>query len=206
MKTQFLLIPVILALTARCACGQGTTTFTYDQQSADESHMMDLGFIIQSNQPAGQSFTPLLASVGFVRLHVISGQNSSSASTLYVNLRSDSITGAVLAVTAPLHLTGIFADTVNFFFTNAVPVNAGTTYFFQPVVVTADTGIQTFYGAYNYPGGAMFLNGAAISAGDLWFREGTYDIVPEPSTFSLILASGVAWRYTRRLRAVRRSG
>jgi len=181
----------VFLISACSACGQGTVI--YDQQSSTESNFGGQGFAIQSFQPMGQSFTPSLAGVGFIRMFL--GRRSfDQGATIYLNLRSDSITGVVLVATSPVALAVGFIGTVDFLFASAVPVNPGTTYYFQPIIqsggpfsATGDT--------FLYAGGSAFLQGVPVGE-DLWFREGI--IVPEPSTLALLLVGGGAIAYVRR--------
>src|SRR6185369_273897 len=92
----------ILALATFTLYGQGT--FIYDQQSADEGHVFG-DASIQLDQP-GQSFTPSLSSVGFIRLFLQDGRpGNSSGATVHINLRGTSITGPILGST-----DGVFMD------------------------------------------------------------------------------------------------
>ncbi len=134
--------------------------------------------VIQSNQPLGQSFTPSLSSVGFIRLFLIDGvRNNGLGATVYVNLREDCITGPVLGLSGPVFMPDNFGigsgGYTNFFFSSPVPVTPGATYYLQP-------------------------NGAAVPFDDLWFREGVF--VPEPSWALLILVGGGVFVYARRRR------
>jgi hypothetical protein len=84
---------VLLLLSAgNIAAAQGT--FIYDQQSStDESAWpYGAGGNLQNSTPTGQSFTPSLSAVGFVRLNLndpnpINGLGA----TIYLNLRTGSI-------------------------------------------------------------------------------------------------------------------
>ena len=189
----------LVAFASLCLPAYGQGTFIYDQQSAVEGAAQDGGGFIQTNQPFGQSFTPTLSAVGFIRLWLndVYPGNGIGA-TLYVNLLSNSITGAVMGSTAPVSLPDSFGDNgsggyVNFFFPTPVALSSGTPYFFQPVVqVGGDTLLAAGSGFYLYPGGTMYSHGNATLL-DLWFREGI--VVPEPSSITLFLiGSGlVAW-------------
>jgi hypothetical protein len=120
-----------------------------------------------------------------------------------VNLLSDSITGTVLSATSPVFMPdGFSAGRTNFFFPNPVPVNPGTTYYFQPVTLP---GSDNLWGIienpnYNYAGGTAFVSGAPTSpASQLWFREGI--LVPEPSSMLLFCAGTAVVAVCRWLRA-----
>jgi len=181
-----------LALFYVTASGQGT--MVYDQQSSTESNFGEAAFDIASNQPMGQSFTPSLDAVRFVRLRVGDGDRFDGfGGSLSLNLRSGSITGTVLATTSAASFTNGFLGTIDFLFSSDVPLLPGTTYFLQPVlqsgsaVLTADS--------FLYPGGSAFLHGNAI-AQDLWFREGV--LVPEPSSGVLVLIGFSILAYARK--------
>ena len=164
--------------------------FTYDQQSADETVHGEFSAIIPTSQPLGQSFTPSLAGVGFIRLHLIRASFGTAGATLYVNLRENSITGNVLAASSPVVVPGGFIGYENFFFPAQVSVTFGTTYYFQPVLQSGDPFAVEAHNGFNYAGGTAFSLGQPTPAFDLWFREGLY--VPEPSSTALGLL-GAAW-------------
>jgi hypothetical protein len=146
----------------------------------------------------GQSFTPSLSSVGFVQLDISDGHpNNGLGATLYVNLRSSSITGAVLSSSAPVFMpeTPSGGGVTNFFFSAPAAVVPGTTYFFEVVVQSGDLcRLNTV--ADLYSGGTLLYQGAAQPLQDSWFREGT--IVPEPSTAALLLAAGALFCVRRK--------
>jgi hypothetical protein len=180
MKKMFTIILLSL-LVVLSVLGQGT--FTYDQQSADENTGGGIVYI-QANQPIGQSFIPSLGAVGFVRLYV----EGTLGTVLSVNLRSDSITGTILASSHLVTLTNDIVPTYqNFIFATTPTVTPGTAYYFQPVVQSG-LGIVIGYN-YGYAGGMEYINGTAQTFYDLWFREGLYT-VPEPSAAGLVLLGG----------------
>jgi hypothetical protein len=184
MKKHPFITVATLAAVISIAHGQGTVI--YDQQSSDEHVPGESLAGIQANEPIGQSFTPALSAIGFIRLELYDGLlGNGRGATIYLNLRTTSITGTVLAATEPAALAdgfnGGFAD---FYFSVPVGVNPGSVYFFQPVVQTGDPwAVGRFISTSNYLGGTEFLNGIAGN-NDLWFREGI--IVPEPSVFGWI--------------------
>lgn len=181
------LILAMMILSATCsAYAQGT--FVYDQQSATNGRATG-GSRIQNQQPMGQSFTPQSSLVGFVQFQ-FGNFSGSVGSTVYVSLMENSITGNVLAVSAPIFMANNFLGTTNFFFPSNVPVQPGSEYYFRPVLQSGDN-LSVLSDLYNYPGGTAFFNGAPTTDPglDFWFREGY--IVPEPSVACLSLA-GVA--------------
>jgi hypothetical protein len=193
-------ILLTLWLMAFFACGQGT--FIYDQQSAVEAYGNG-GVSIQGNQPMGQSFTPELSSVGFIRLHVY-GEGDSGA-TVYVNLWAGSIGGTLLGSSQSVSTGANFGGAVNFFFLTPVVVNSGTTYYFQPVLESGTVAAYTPAYSYNYPDGTLIEYGTPNSAYDMWFREGLY-AAPEPSPLWLFLLGGVLLLYARRKHPKQPSG
>jgi hypothetical protein len=179
------LYPFFLAA-ASSVCAQGT--FIYDQQSATNDGPVPIDFVgttIQTASPGlGQSFTPSLTGVDFIRVLLFDANPSNGlGATLYVNLRTNSITGPILATTPSVALPDNFDNVVNFFFTNTVPLSPGTLYYFEPVVRLGDQW-KAMTGEYNYPGGVAFGLGQPNSAVDFWFRE---CLVPEPSPILLLL-------------------
>ena len=202
MKVQRLSVLLVFAAAAARALGQGTVI--YDQQSAAEGAPGEGGGGISGSEPFGQSFTPALNSVRFIRLWLSGGAPGNGiGSTVFVNLRSDSITGPILSTTDPVFLSDGFGYDVNgypdFVFSTPVPVTPGMTYYFEPILQSGDY-MRVFGDAgYGYAGGSMFFQGTP-RVQDLWFREGI--IVPEPSTgwLALVGAGLLAWfqRHKRR--------
>jgi hypothetical protein len=198
MKSQLPPLPLlILIASVRCASAQGT--FLYDQQSAFSDTTLGEGSgSITANQPMGQSFTPSFDSVGFIKLQLYGGNNPGGpGTTLFLNLRSGSITGPVLGSTDPVFLAnGWLAGYVTFTFASPIQVTPGVQYFFQPVVQAGDWSVGAYNPGYNYAGGTLILRGTPNPASDLLFREGI--IVPEPSSAALILLGTGFWFFSRR--------
>ena len=200
MKTRNLLVLPVFAAFALRVFGQ--PTFLYDQQSAVEGANAESAAGITPSQPFGQSFTPMFDSVGFIRLWLIEGNpGNGTGATVFVNLRSNSITGPILAASDLVFLPDGFGPPGNrgypdFFFTNPVPVTPGVTYYFQPVIQSGDGVVAFTENTYHYSGGNAFYQGLAAPNNDLWFREGV--VVPEPSSIALILLGGGIGFYVRR--------
>jgi hypothetical protein len=200
MKKYFAAFQIASFFGMSIALGQGT--FLCDQQSADEAGIIEGGARIQSNAPFGQSFTPTLYSIGFVRLFLYDAAfGNTSSGTLSINLRGDSIAGTLLGFTEPVVIPAHFAGFADFFFSTPVPVDPGSVYYLEPLVQSGNTwGVNQ--AGYNYPGGTLFAHGVPDpSNGDMWFREGI--VVPEPSSASLALvgAAALALGYSGRLKA-----
>jgi hypothetical protein len=163
--------------------GQGT--FVYDQQSATETNITEGGVGIQPLQPIGQSFTPSLEAVGFVRFLLYDNNSGNGlGANVFVNLRSGSITGPIIGVSSVTSLPDSFGGYPDFFFSTPVSVTPGTTYYFQPVVQSGDNWNIGGSSPLHYAGGTAFANGVASPGVDFWFREGIM-AVPEPTTISL---------------------
>lgn len=186
---------VILAL-HQVAWAQGT--LAYDQQSAT-SGFGPGGSPIQLLNPAGQSFTPAAGFVGFVQFQFLDHiPNNLAGSTVFINLRQDSMTGPVLAATPTVFMRDGFFGITSFYFARNVAVSPGREYFFEAVLQSGDDS-DILSGAYGYAAGtAYFLGQPTPSGNDLWFREGY--IVPEPSTlcFGLLGTALLVWSYKRR--------
>jgi len=196
MKTSvvlFFLIPI-------CAFAQGTM-YVYDQQSStDETPFPgDGGDMRGITAVWGQSFTPSLSSIDFIRLKFADGNTSDAGgATVYLNLHADSLTGALLGTTAPVSMPNNFAGTTTFLFPASITLTPGTTYYFEPVLVPGQGSWLINGGEYGYPGGNFISNGQPSPMGDLWFREGV--IVPEPSSGALLLVAACVfwWKKARK--------
>jgi hypothetical protein len=179
-----LLATVLFALvTGWLATAHAQGTFVYDQQSSDENYIAGITGI-QGSEP-GQSFTPTLSSVGFVRLALgDTNPGNSLGATVVVNLRAGSITGSIIGISSPVSMPDGFNGVTNLFFSTPVAVTPGVTYYFQPVIQTGgDFWLTRQYNSYNYPGGMLFYGSTPAPNFDMWFREGQY--VPEPSALAL---------------------
>jgi hypothetical protein len=180
MKLKTHLISVILFLAVWPAHAQGT--FIYDQQS---TNLIEGAVGIQSAQPMGQSFTPTLSSISFVMLNLYDGDFlHNSGATVYVNLRSDSISGTIINSTTPVFMPDGFFDVTNFFFSTPVAVTPGVTYYLQPVAQSGSDGFGSYVTDGSYLGGTAYNNGLAWPNHNLWFQEGII-AVPEPSSVVL---------------------
>ena len=200
----FLIIFCLLALETLPVRAQGTLVF--DQQSATNDNFANFSRLVITYKSIGQSFTPTLSGIDFVRLRMTSASPLSPGATLsgavYVNLWAGGISnGVLLAATAPvnINLSLPFASVVyaNFLFSSSVSLTPGTTYFLQPVelpqVQIFDFGI--FAPPFNgnpYPGGTAFFNATASPFYDLWFREGVV-VTPEPSPAHLLLVAMIGF-------------
>jgi hypothetical protein len=201
MKTKFAFAQLAGLFFVVCSVrGQGT--LVYDQQSsASEPYPPGFTTQIQPYQPFGQSFVPALSSIGFLRLYLSDTTfPNGPGAAIYVNLRTDSITGPVIAATSPVLMPGGFFGYTNFFFPAPAAVTPGTTYYLQPVVDSGNPYTELLPG-FTYSGGTAFSSGTADQFHDLWFREGI--IVPEPSSWLLLIGSGVLF-YGRRVHLKKR--
>lgn len=190
MKTKSLILMLVLNV-GMLSRGQGT--FVTDQASAGESTQGEFAIGIQSNQPLGQSFTPSLDGVGFIRLYTGDSSLNGIGATLYVNLRSGSMSGPIIGASAPVFLPDGFVGRTNFLFTTQLSVTPGTSYYLQPVVQSGDTWQIISDGGRNftYSGGTAFYHGTASQFEDLWFQEGV--VVPEPSPLAVLLCGVALW-------------
>jgi len=187
MKLKKSFLQLLCLLFALHVCGQGT--FVYDQQSSDENNYQEGGVDVQQGQPVGQSFTPSLSTVGFIRLFMNNGVfGNISQATVLMNLRSNSVTGPILDTSRSVVIPGGvgFSGTVDFIFNAPIAVQPETSYYFEPVILDNNNLWANASYSYNYPGGGLFVIGLPHPNRDLWFREGI--IVPEPSSVVLLFA------------------
>ena len=206
MKSKSSYCVVLLWLARLCANAQG---FVYDQQTASSSVYVGGAAGLQQGSPIGQSFTPTLAGIDFVQFVLFDVNNGNGlGATVYVNLRSDGITGPILGTSNPFSMPDRYGQSsVNgappvgvFYFAATIDLQPGTVYYLEPVVQSGDQwGIRG--SEFGYAGGTGYYQGLPFpTRGDLWFREGTFT-VPEPSALAVfLLGAGVlAWiRRTRR--------
>lgn len=179
---------LVFAVTLNASFAQGTLVF--DQESSNDETYSDGGAFIQFYGSVGQSFTPSLSTVGFVRLKLYDvNPGNSLGATLVVNLRSNAINGPILGTATPIVFGDGFAGSVNFFFASAVAVVPNTTYLFEAVVQTGDSWVARTIGDF-YSNGSFYGSGFPFSAADMWFREGI--VVPEPASVSLVFLGGMA--------------
>jgi hypothetical protein len=199
MKTTHVGI-VLFVCSAVLSCSwviRAQGTLVYDQQSTN----LVEGAIALNRTPFGQSFTPTLDSIGFVDFQLHTG---TFPSTVEVNLRSDSIMGAILgtstSVTVPSNSTG--SSTYEFLFSSPVSLTPGTKYYFEPVVVSGSNSLLNI-SFVQYAGGDAIYDGVTLTDRDFWFREGI--VVPEPS-LSALFAVGCCITFSRRCRQSSKKG
>jgi len=181
MKLRFFLL--VLVLGTGFADAQGT--FVVDQQS---TNIVD-GAIFLSQQPAGQSFIPMLSSIALIEIQLFDRNypDSGPGATISINLHSGSINGTLLGTTESIDLPANSFGTYDFFFNTPIAVSPGTPYYFQPVESGGgDFGTEITF--LQYAGGDAVQSGVSRTDRDLWFREGIVSTVPEPSLAALLLA------------------
>ncbi len=198
MKTE--LLAALLSLSAICAHGQGT--FIYDQQDSTVEGSFPIGSFhsLQSmTSPWGQSFTPSLSGVDFIRLELVDGTLADGlGAAVYLELASGSIAGPTIGATTSVAMPNGYSGPATFFFPTTEPLMPGVQYFFRPILQSGGTW-NIVEGPYQYSGGNQYNQGAIYPGGNLWFREGLY-VVPEPSSVALLLLGGAALACLRRLR------
>jgi hypothetical protein len=102
-------VGLLTGLATFVVSGQGT--FVFDQQSSTDEVTLSGNTTIQQLQvPYGQSFTPTLPSIAFVKLKLNDRfPGNGLGATLYINLHSGSIGGPVVGSTDPILLPNAFA-------------------------------------------------------------------------------------------------
>jgi hypothetical protein len=206
VKSRVILLVAMIGLAARSLHAQAT--FIYDQQSSADEFIPYFGggpTMQQIPTPWGQSFTPALSGVDFIRLKLDDDRPGNGiGATIYLNLRSDSMTGTILGTTASISMLDGFRGNPTFFFPATVPVTPGTTYYLEPITGPGSDFSDIIVDSFNYPGGSYIRGGLPVLYSDLWFREGLY-IVPEPSSALLLLLGATGLACSRcRLRRDRR--
>jgi len=112
MKTSKLLILL-------CACVAGTAfsqgTLVYDQESSNDEAVFGGALPVQLYSTLGQSFTPSMATVGFVQLRFLDiNPNNNSGATVVIKLRANSMNGAVIG-TSQLAMADGFTGSASFY-------------------------------------------------------------------------------------------
>lgn len=190
MNRNLFSIAIILTATA---CGHAQGTFIFDQQDStnETGSPYGTGSTIQSVLPhTGQSFIPTLPGIDFIRLKFTDANPGDNlGATIFLNLRSTSITGPILGTTADVTMPNGFSGTTNFLFPTTIPLMPGTTYYFDLNLVSGGPWDIDIY-SYYYPNGESFVGGQPHPGGNYWFREGIIAAVPEPSSVALLLLAG----------------
>jgi hypothetical protein len=191
MKIRHYIFQILFSLLVGSVHGQG---FVYDQQS---TNIIEGAIpLYQANQPVGQSFTPALSTIGFVRLYLYDAGPQNTGATIYVNLTSGSITGTLLGSTTPVFMPVGFSGMTYFQFLTPVAVSPGTLYFFEPMIQSGEV-FNDVSTDKSYTAGSAFEQGTPDSFHELWFQEGIV-AAPEPSSSLLFfLGTGILF-YVRR--------
>jgi hypothetical protein len=167
MKTGVLFLSTLVLATAPAF---GQAVLLADQfSSMNESVFPDSGSIIQNGaRPFGQSFTPSLSRVDFIRLNMNDADPGNGiGATLNLVLHSDSMSGPVLGSTPPVVLSDGSSAITSFFFPATVAVTPNTTYYLEVLVQPLSDSWGIISSGYGYLGGSVFVGGGAQVASDL---------------------------------------
>jgi hypothetical protein len=155
--------------------------------------------------PVGQEFTPSLDALDAVEFLTGDFSPGDLGASLVARIRSDNISGPILATSITTELPSRFSGTTKFEFPSLVPVIPGHRYVMEIQLLGASEGnnwgIAIAPGPY--AGGALVLSGerwdtavapfreGIILDRDLWLNEKM--MVPEPSTSQLVwVGAGLA--------------
>jgi hypothetical protein len=143
--------------------------------------------------PLGQSFIPNFDSLDAVELELFAICTTGLSQAVSVQIRSGSITGPVIGVSAVVLVACMAAPGIQHFdFAVPVALTPGGTYVIEvvPGPINAGDFIAVFLHSANpYAFGTAILSGAADSDKDLWFREGSSLVTPTaPTTWGQVKA------------------
>ncbi|HEY5298875.1 MAG TPA: Ig-like domain-containing protein [Verrucomicrobiae bacterium] len=201
-----LLGAAMLIATSLQAHAQGT--LIYDQQSTIPPSTSGDYLDIQP-EALTQSFVPTLSAIGFVQFEFWDiPNNGTNGATVYVNILAGSPninSATLLGSTTAVYMQEGFGEfspgVTNFYFSTAITLTPGQTYYLQPVVQSGDDPWDIWNPGNTYPNGQLYGSGAFFQPStDLWFREG---VVPEPSILALVgLSALLAFVFKRRSKLV----
>lgn len=176
------------------ARGQGT--FIWDQQA---TNFVD-GAANLTNQPMGQPFSPTQSSMDAAALYF--GSLFGGNGDIEVNVRSGSISGAILGTSDPDTFSS--AGVYYFTFSSPMTLTPGTQYYLQPVQ-TSGSGILSELIDAQFSSGHAIIGGVTSPDFNFWFQEGV-EVIPEPSLAALFVIGGaVACWHHRKRRITRRA-
>ncbi len=139
-----------------------------DQKAGLDGSLGHVFYPMRTNAPMAQLFTPSSNAVGFVQLGIGGG----GPARLHVNLRSGSITGAVLAASRAVNIPSGYKGVVHFGFDTNMAVVPEQPHFFEPVIDSGNDCTLALY-HFGYLRGMAYIQGVALkSIYSFWFREG----------------------------------
>lgn len=129
--------------------------------------------------PIGQTFVPIRDRMNWVTLMLAEGPSFSEGVDLAINVRTGTITGAIVATSRAASLPDGVNDLVRFDFDVDVSLAVGTAYTFE-IVRVSETGYAMVRGADGDPcaGGSAWSQGQHFDHADLFYRIGWDDLTP----------------------------
>ncbi len=178
----------ILALFIPVVTGFSQTTV--DQQFINEKNISWTSTNINFSSPIGQSFTPSLASIDFIRIRLRDFFSNSSGATYRINLYSGiGMSGLQLGTTESISFAEGFGagddnkgEIAQFNFSQSIILSPVGSYTLSIEHVSGDNFFLCgdISSGSTYSGGSAMESGSPLSMGDYWFQEGIVT-VPEPT-------------------------
>lgn len=188
MKLKF--ITLVFLSGALFVRGQGA--FVWDQGSTKITDQLSA----LTNTPLGQGFTPTMSSMDAAAFNLSVGYLGTSGDVV-IDVRSGSVTGAIIGTSNPQTVVGGNGSVYFFTFSSPVTLTPGAQYYLEPVEISGNN-LWAWLG-FAPPGtGQAICGGYVDHADNFYFEEGT--IVPEPSIAALFMIGGdiVYWHRRKR--------
>ena len=143
--------------------------------------------------PVGQEFVPSLSALDVVQLWLMGGYSYSGPGEFIVNVRSETINGAIVGTSRVTTLPERYVGVASFEF-ERVALTAGQTYVIELVQLSGQNWLVGNGHFTAYTLGRMIQQGRPMDTNDLWFREGVASPLPGEADASGSIARKEKWR------------